>query len=508
MLFSQNKFLEEKKYWLPTIILAAFILRLIVVIKYGDFWDDEMFNFNYSQRPWLESFKFWIWETNPPLHLIILKFWFYLFPTTEFFTRLPSIIAGTVSIYALYLLAKEIFNHKVALLSSLLLAVQTYHIFWSATARIYSILMLLSILSTLYFYKIFISKAPPNRFSHKQFAAINFLLIFSHLSSIFLLAGQFITLIIIKDKKNTWQWIKNNLIPFSAGIVWIGTSLYLKSNNDLSNSWFVNIEHNLVNALNPLINITAGVYPTISGGGLLLLFITIILLTLYKNAKIDNYNLKALLLLSTLPILIPYVLGIWHVKFFTGVLPLFSIIITYSLLFIFEYRLVAAFAIVSVGLFSYYNLLQILPLTDWTKTKENINIQDSKNSAFIYNAFNLKPQIDRYWQSSNSSKPTIPLILYENMAWDDMIVKKNYIYKKITEEEKDVWYQKNNLNKYDRITLLQGEYSYMNELNNLLSRHNYTIVNGPIKAPVNGNYNLYFYEKDKRPTDKSQQPGK
>ena len=53
------------------------------------------------------------------------------------------------------------------------------------------------------------------------------------------------------------------------------------------------------------------------------------------------------------------------------------------------------------------------------------------------------------------------------------------------------------MEKYDSITLLQGEDDYMNELNKLLSKHNYKMINEPIKVPVVNNYNLYFYEKNK-----------
>lgn len=498
MLFSKNKFLKEINYWLIAIIFLALVMRLIITIKYGDFWFDEMFSFTYSQKPWLESFKFWLWETNPPLHLIILKFWFYIFPAKEFFARLPSVIAGAASVYAIYLLAKEVFNKKIALLSSLYLALHTYNIFWSATARVYSILMLLSILSTLYFYKIFIKKTEIRQWNDKLFAVINFLLIFSHLSALFLLAGQFVTLIIFTNKKDVWYWIKVNLIPLVAGVIWIGLSIYTKSNNELNNSWFINLDHGIFDALKPLSYITVGIYPTIKGIAILLIVITIILVSLYKDKKQNKNELGILTLLGTLPILIPYSMGLWHIKFFIEVIPIFSIIIPYSLLLIFEYQLVVIGTTIAIELFSYYYLLQILPLNDWKNTINVIKINSQyKNSAVIYNSFVLKPEIDFYQLPQKLNRPIVPLNLYKNMSWDDIIIRKNYIRKKITEQEKDLWLKTNNLEKKDNITLLQDDENYMNELNNLLSRHNYKLIKGPIKVPIINNKNLYFYEKNK-----------
>ncbi len=498
MLSSIKQFLKEINYSLLAIIIIAFIARLIIAIKYGDFWFDEMFSFTYSQRPWSESFKFWLWETNPPLHMIMLKFWFYIFPAKEFFARLPSVIAGTASVYAIYLLAKEIFNKKIALLSSLCLALQTYNIFWSATARIYSTLMLLSILSTLYFYKIFIKKVSNDSTSHKYFTFINFLLIFSHLSSLFLLAGQFLTLIITNGKKDAWHWIKINIIPFILGSIWIGTSFYIKLNNELSNSWFINLDHNIFSALKTLSFIIAGMFSNISAIALVCVIGIMISYSIYKESKNNKRELKTLTLLTIIPIIIPFLLGVWNVKFIIEVLPLFSIILPYSLILIFEYQLVVAVMIISISFFSYFNLLKVLPQTNWQETINLINTNSNLyNSVLIYNSFVLKPEVDHYHLPQKLMRPIIPLTLYENISWDDMIIKKNYVYKKLTEAEKDIWYQKNLLDKYDNITLLQGEDDHLNELNNLLIRHNFRLIKEPIRAPILNKFNLYFYEKNK-----------
>ena len=101
--------MSRSKLALVTIILLALALRIFAIIQDGDFWFDAWFSFNYSQKPWLDSFKFWTWETNPPFHMVVLKFWFYIFPKNELFARLPSLIFGVTSIYFL-LLFRIIFN--------------------------------------------------------------------------------------------------------------------------------------------------------------------------------------------------------------------------------------------------------------------------------------------------------------------------------------------------------------------------------------------------------------
>src|SRR3989344_8359708 len=66
--------------------------------------------------------------------------WFYLtdlsykiFGMTLVSSRLMSILFGSLSILALYFLAKEMFNKKIALISSILLTFSAYHILMTLT---------------------------------------------------------------------------------------------------------------------------------------------------------------------------------------------------------------------------------------------------------------------------------------------------------------------------------------------------------------------------------------
>lgn len=63
--------------------------------------------------------------------------------------RTPAAVFGTLSIPAIFLLARMLFGARIALMSAVLLAVNPYHVRWSTTARGYSLLMLISILLTI-----------------------------------------------------------------------------------------------------------------------------------------------------------------------------------------------------------------------------------------------------------------------------------------------------------------------------------------------------------------------
>lgn len=89
---------------------------------------------------------------SPPLDYIIVHF-FLLFGNNDFFARLPSAIFGILSIVIIYYVAKSLFGTKEGLISALLLSISPYHIWYSQEARMYSLFMLLSMLSILFFYR-------------------------------------------------------------------------------------------------------------------------------------------------------------------------------------------------------------------------------------------------------------------------------------------------------------------------------------------------------------------
>jgi mannosyltransferase len=179
---------KKQKILLAIIILSAATLRLLAILHVGDFTWDEMFSFTYSQKPWLDSLTFWTWETNPPLHLIFLKLWFYIFPADEFWQRIPSLIFGVITVWWVYKIGRDYFHERVGQISAILLALHPYHIFISTFGRAYSLLLCLTAISIYYFLKIFVK----NEFSKKDLiilAAINLLISYAHLTGFFILMG-------------------------------------------------------------------------------------------------------------------------------------------------------------------------------------------------------------------------------------------------------------------------------------------------------------------------------
>ena len=141
----KSKLIVNKEFWAILIIsIIAFGLRLY---RLGacDLWYDEVCSVLNSKN--------FLHDWNPPLYFIILHYWIKLFGVSEFTLRFPSLVFSVISIPCLFFLGKQIFNRRVGLYASLVMCLSSFHLWYAQEARPYSLSVLLSILSTYFFYR-------------------------------------------------------------------------------------------------------------------------------------------------------------------------------------------------------------------------------------------------------------------------------------------------------------------------------------------------------------------
>lgn len=145
---------------------------------------------------------------SPPLDYIILHF-FLLFGNNDFIARLPSAIFGILSIMIIYNVAKSLFGIKEGLISALLLSLSPLHIWYSQEARMYSLFMLLSLLSILFFYKAIVENDKKMWYGFIISTALN---LYTHYFAFFMILIYFIFLciLIFKTKYHAADQILSN----------------------------------------------------------------------------------------------------------------------------------------------------------------------------------------------------------------------------------------------------------------------------------------------------------
>lgn len=145
-------------FLLAILLLLGFLYRIYGLSNNYSFWTDENHVAIFS-RAIIERGKPVLTNGYSTGVYQWLQYWTSaisakIIGLNEFAIRLPSVFFGVLTILAIYLLGKEIFNRKVGLLSAFFVTFLNIEILWSRQARPYQSLQLFLILGAYFIYRV------------------------------------------------------------------------------------------------------------------------------------------------------------------------------------------------------------------------------------------------------------------------------------------------------------------------------------------------------------------
>jgi uncharacterized membrane protein len=166
-------------------------------------------------------------EFHPPVYYLVLHYWINLFGTSELSARLLSAILGFLSLLLMYSAGKVLFDKKVALLSSLLLALSVFHVEYSQEVRSYSLMAFLTLLSFYFFLKLFTEKSLRASIGYCVSSVI---LMYTHVYGLFIIASQNIFFLLqhfsARDKTiSAGKWVLLQAILLILFLPWLNPLL-------------------------------------------------------------------------------------------------------------------------------------------------------------------------------------------------------------------------------------------------------------------------------------------
>ena len=190
-------------------IALLFTLGLAIFLRFQglifqSYWFDEIFSIKISNPSNSLAFVYnqTMGDVHPPFYQALLWFWYQLFGFSEYSGRALSALSGSLAIFVLYLLGKELYNKEVGIYASLIAGTNYFLILYSQEVRSNIILFLFSALSYLYFSKLLKNHSKQNLFFYLLFSI---LAIYTHYFGFFLVASQVFVflfyLIIDKEKR-------------------------------------------------------------------------------------------------------------------------------------------------------------------------------------------------------------------------------------------------------------------------------------------------------------------
>jgi mannosyltransferase len=136
-------------HWLTLLVVlgAAFLVRFRC-LTCKPFWFDECFSVEVARIGWRNFLRLLWWrEANMSLYYLFLRAWLH-FGQSPFFIRSLSAVISAATLPAIYWVAKQLFDRRVALIATALLAVNAYSVRFAQEARSYALFMLLATLSS------------------------------------------------------------------------------------------------------------------------------------------------------------------------------------------------------------------------------------------------------------------------------------------------------------------------------------------------------------------------
>lgn len=115
-------------------------------------WYDEVGTIDQATRDLTALFS--EFYQDPPLYPFLLRYWMLALGPSEISLRLLSVVFSVASLFLLYSISSSLFNRKIGYISTFLLSVSPFHIFYSQEVRYYSLSLFLVLASIFLFQKV------------------------------------------------------------------------------------------------------------------------------------------------------------------------------------------------------------------------------------------------------------------------------------------------------------------------------------------------------------------
>ena len=239
-------------------------------------------------------------NNHPPLYFIILHYWIRTFGDSVFSARLLSVLFGCLAIFMIYRVGCLILSRETGLLGALILAISLFNIHYSREARMYSLVVFLTLASMYFFLKLLEKRS---RAALIGYIASSIFLLYTHYSGLCVVLAQniyFFTAPLFHKKSgipNLKTWIKCQAAVFILYLPWLWVGVLRMGKIQQSHFW--TSRPSALTALGSFIEYSGSI-------ALFALFMTVLL---FLAISVKKYRLYLLLLWLAVPVAVPFVIS-------------------------------------------------------------------------------------------------------------------------------------------------------------------------------------------------------
>lgn len=188
-------------------VLLGVIVFLVLVLGFlhleaRSLWLDEASSVRIALEPW-DDFRDLVEDGggNMSLYLVLLRGWLHL-GESDVAIRSFSVICAAAATAALYALGARLFDARTGILGAFLLALNAFHLRYAQEARGYSLLVLLLVLSSLFFVR---RLERPGSGHRAAYVVTSALALYTHFFAVFVLLAQGVSLLFLRARRIPWK---------------------------------------------------------------------------------------------------------------------------------------------------------------------------------------------------------------------------------------------------------------------------------------------------------------
>ena len=189
----------------PVLVAVAFVIALV---RGGSksVWLDEAISVSYA-REGFGQFLHTVSHRDPnmSLYYLLLRPWIAVFGESESAIRSLSAVFAAMAVGAVAVLGRRLFDRWTGLVAGLFLALNAFFVEYAQTARSYTLLVLLVVLSSYFFV---VELEQPSRVSGVGYVVSSALAVYAHYFAVYVLVAQLLTLAVIEGRRAlTRRWV-------------------------------------------------------------------------------------------------------------------------------------------------------------------------------------------------------------------------------------------------------------------------------------------------------------
>lgn len=192
---------KQDEWACVSLLLLGFGVRLYG-LTYHSLWLDETVSVYLASFPPLEILRqgMFLQEPNPPLYHLLLHFWMRLFGSGEAAVRMMSALPGTLYLAPIYLLGRRLLSPRVALIATLLVAIDPFLVWYSQEARMYALVATLSLWSL---YCLVRAMEAPRWSWWSAYVGVTVASLYTHFYAVLLLPAELVFLLVYAWRRGT-----------------------------------------------------------------------------------------------------------------------------------------------------------------------------------------------------------------------------------------------------------------------------------------------------------------